>query len=53
MIIKKRYFVENVGFERHPNPYPESIVSGKLFGRVIADEARSIDACIATRELQQ
>jgi hypothetical protein len=52
MIIKKRYLVENVGFERHPNPYPESIVSGKLFGRMITDEVRSIDACTAT-ELQQ
>jgi hypothetical protein len=40
-------FVENVKAEYHPNPYPESILPGKSFGREIHDQARSGDACFA------
>jgi len=37
-------FVEDVGFERHPNPYPLSTTQANLFGRVIYDRACSISA---------
>ena len=50
LVCLRGCFVKNVEFEHYPNPYPESMASGKSFGREIHDQARAIDACFE-REL--